>query len=373
MGFRARVPFAGHRRRWLAAVLLAAGVVLVACVDLGYYSQCVSGQVDLLARRRAIDQVIADPATPGALRDKLATVIEVRDFASRELLLPENGSYRCYADLERPAAVWNVVAAPEFSLEAVEWCFPVAGCVPYRGYYDPARAEVFADRLRAEGKDVYVYGVAAYSTLGWFDDPVLNTFVDRPNFALAGLVFHELAHQKLYIPDDAEFNEAFAMTVEAEGVRRWLARQGEPEQREAWALARQRQEAFLNLVAATRGELEALYRAPLDETRRRDRKARILERMRDRYGDLRRSWDDYPGYDRWFEGELNNARFVSVATYRRLLPAFRHLLERRDHDLGRFYAEVRRLADLPAGQRRNRLERLLAQAADAAPSPPPGS
>jgi predicted aminopeptidase len=345
----------------LVTLLILAGLVvgLSSCSNLGYYRQCAVGQIDILARRQAIDKVIADPRTDPELRRKLTAVLQMRDFASAELHLPDNGSYRCYADLDRPCVVWNVVATDEFSLDPIRWCFPVAGCVPYRGYYKEAAAEKFAAGLRQDGKDVYVYGVPAYSTLGWFDDPVLNTFVHRPDYIVAGLLFHELAHQQVYIKGDADFNEAFATTVETEGVRRWLAAFGDATSRQAWQEREVRREDFLDLVAATRQRLADLYSGSGDRAGKRAAKEAILNRMRGDYAALKNQWNGYSGYDRWFDGALNNARFVSVTTYRRLVPAFQRLLQEQDGDLRRFYAAVRDLAEQPPDRRRERLEALL--------------
>ncbi|GAB6082554.1 aminopeptidase [Desulfuromonas carbonis] len=354
-------------RRWCGLlVLLLAGLFplgLGACGDLGYYRQAAQGQWDLLSRRRDIQRLIDDPTTAPDLRQKLTTILAIREFASRELGLPDNGSYRCYADLERPCVVWNVVAAPEFSLEPRRWCFPVAGCVPYRGYYAEAAAREFAAGLASGGDDVYVYGVTAYSTLGWFDDPVLNTFVQGPTAATAGLIFHELAHQQVYAKGDADFNEAFAMTVEIAGVERWLDRYGDDAARQAHQLREGRQAEFLALVSVTRGRLAALYGEELPAAEMRRAKAAILADMRVAHERLKASWQGYAGYDRWFAEPLNNGRFVAVNTYRRLLPAFQQLLAEQDGDLPRFYAAVQTLADLPLAARRQRLAALLEKSA----------
>ncbi len=355
--------------RLLPILLLLLAPAFSACSDFGYYRQCAAGQIDLLSRRRAISDLLADPATAAPLKERLAQVLAIRDFASRELLLPDNESYRCYADLGRPSVVWNVVAAPEFSLQPVRWCFPVAGCVPYRGYYRQADAEAFAGGLRLAGNDVYVYGVPAYSTLGWFDDPILNTFIDRPDRDLAGLIFHELTHQKLYLKGDAEFNEALATTVEIEGVDLWLQAHGTAEDRAAQRRARSRQEAFLDLVAGTRERLADLYQQPIPDEEKRVGKKAVLDDLRRDYEALKTSWTGYSGYDRWFSEDLNNARFVSVSTYRRLVPAFQFLLHSQEGDWLRFFRAVEELAALPAGERKARLEGFLPprETADSSP------
>lgn len=332
------------------------------CSDLGYYAQAVQGHARILLERRSIDRTLADPATPLALRERLQLVLEIRDFASRELRLPENGSYRSYADIGRSNVVYNVIAAPEFSLKPLTWCFPVAGCVSYRGYYDPQSAENFAATLRQQGYETDLYGVSAYSTLGWFDDPVLNTFIDRPEAGLAGLIFHELAHQQLYVKDDSSFSEAFAEVVEGEGVKRWLARKGLPPL-PATEAAQERQQAFADLLLQSRRELEALYLSGKPAVVMREEKKALFTALRQRYQLLRdQTWQGYSGFDRWFERPVNNARLASVATYHDRKPPFLALLHRADGDLLRFYREVAELARRPLPER----EKILAELA-----PPP--
>ncbi len=350
-------------------LLLAAAVAVAAavggCATFSYYGQAVRGHLDVMHRAQPIEARLADATTPPELRAKLERVLEIREFVARELGLPDNGSYRAYADLGRPYAVWNVFAAPEFSVEPRPSCFPIAGCVSYRGYYSEADAQAYAAGLRAAGDDVFVYGVPAYSTLGWFDDPVLNTFVRYPDAELARLVFHELAHQLVYVKGDTAFNESFAVAVEEEGVRRWLARHGGERGRAAYAAGRERRSEFVVLVLAYRAKLEALYREPLAPDAKRAAKARLLGALEADYRALRDArWGGWPGYDRWFGQGVNNAQLASVATYEELVPAFRALLAREGGDLARFYAEVKALAKLDAPAR---------EAALAALARPPGA
>jgi predicted aminopeptidase len=340
------------RRLLLAAALLA---LLGGCATLRYYSQAVSGQLDLLRRASPIDEQLQSEATPAALKTKLQAVLRLREFASSELGLPVNGSYRRYADLGRQYAVWNVFAAPEFSLEPVGTCFPVAGCVSYRGYFAQADAEAAAAALRARGYDVYVGGVPAYSTLGWFDDPVLSTFIHFPEAELARLLFHELAHQRLYVRGDTRFNESFATAVEEVGVERWLAQEGDARKRAAYEGSQERRREFLALVVEYRAKLEQYYRQELPPAEKRLGKARLLAQMREAYLQLKASWGGFAGYDRWFAAGPNNASLASVALYADLVPAFRALLEREGGDLPRFYAAVKELARLPREERETRL------------------
>ena len=339
----------------LLFLLLLSIIFLSACTDVRYYVQCASGHLDVMRRCRPIDEVLADPQLPAERRRQLEQIREAREFASNELGLPDNDSYRQFADLGRPFVVWNVVAAPEFSLQPLQWCFPIAGCVSYRGYFDEASARREADRLKAEGMDVDVYGVQAYSTLRWFDDPVLNTFLnDRPHSGPA-LIFHELAHQHLYVPDDSRFNEAFAVTLEREGLRRWLQGRAGAGEWERYQLGEQRSAEFFALLQKSRDRLEQLYAEPLDATAKRTAKQAILVELTDAALELEKSWGG-DGLTRWLERGVNNARLASLATYRDLVPAFEGLLASKGGDLPAFYATVSAYAELPAAERLVRLE-----------------
>ena len=346
-------------RRFAVVLLLA---VFGGCTNFSYYLQAMSGQLELWQRTRAIHDVVAEPGIALPLKEKLKRTLAMREFASRELALPDNASYRQYADLGRQYVVWNVFAAPEFSLEPVQWCFPFAGCVGYRGYFSETEAEQFARELVAEKRDVYVGGVAAYSTLGWFADPILNTFAHYPDVLLARLIFHELAHQVAYVADDSVFNESFAVTVEREGVRRWLARNGTDEDREAFALTSARRDGFVRLIGAYRERLAVLYRSGLAPAPMRAQKQRIFAEMDEDYQRLKSEWGGFGGYDRWFAQKPNNAHFVSIAIYTQMVPAFEALLQQHGGDLARFYGAVRQLAALPREQRTARLKALQADA-----------
>jgi predicted aminopeptidase len=339
-------------RLWL---LLAAAAVLTGCANFGFYAQSIGGQMQILERQRPIEDVLLDPRTPSGLREKLHTVLQIRDFASRELGLPDNASYRQYADLQRPYVVWNVFAAPEFSVKLKKWCFMFAGCVSYRGYFNKEKAEAYAADLRKRGYDVYVGGVSAYSTLGWFDDPVLNTVINRPNVEIAGLIFHELAHQLLYVRDDTVFNESFATAVELEGTRRWLARFGTPDDRALHARAVTREKEFVALIAQYRDRLSALYALEGSDAEKRAGKQRLFEQLARDYAELKAGWGGYTGYDRWLGQSLNNARIGALATYTDLLPAFNGLLTVTHGRLGDFYAAARDLGNMPKLARADRL------------------
>jgi len=329
------------------------------CANIGYYWQSVSGQLEVWRRERPVEEVLADPAAAWPLKDKLKRVLEIRAFASRELGLPDNQSYRRYADLGRPFVVWNVFAAPEFSVEPLRWCLAFAGCVNYRGYFERAAAEQFAAELARQGQEVYIGGVPAYSTLGWFDDPVLSTFIHYPDVEIARLVFHELAHQVAYAKDDTTFNESFAAAVEQEGVRRWVAHAGDARHLEEFERNRRVRGEFARLVQKVRGQLEALYRTRLAPEAMRERKNAILDALEVEYRALKAGWGGFDRYDRWFAQRPNNAQLASVGIYTQLVPAFEALLLCETGDLGRFYAAVTELAALPKEQRDARLHALL--------------
>lgn len=352
------------RRRILliaAAAAAVAGGLLLILPESGYYLQAVRGHLAVLRARRPIGELLADPQLSPARRAALETVAAARDFAVGRLALPDSDSYRDFADLGRPYVVWNVVAAPEFSLAPRRWCFPVAGCVSYRGYFSAAQATAAAARYAAEGDDTDVYGVRGYSTLGWFADPVLNTFVDDAPLQAVALIFHELAHQVAYVKDDSSFNEGFAQTVELEGVRRWLKARGDDGEWHRYLEAGRRRDDFQAFLRTVRARLESLYRAGGESGALRAEKARILAEAAGDYARLREKWGGYAGYDGWMARGLNNARLASVATYNDRVPLFAALLAEGQGDLPAFYREVRRLAALPAGERREWLEELSAR------------
>jgi predicted aminopeptidase len=353
---------------WFRTVLLAgtAAGLLASCSTLGYYTQAAQGQLELLSDSRPIDDWIADPGTSTKLRHRLETARQIRRFAVSEMALPDNDSYKNYTALKRQYVLWNVVATPELSLHPLEWCFPVAGCVDYRGYYNKAAAMDYAKQLRADGNDVEVGGVAAYSTLGWFSDPLISTFINYPDGELARMIFHELAHQVVYAPGDSQFNESFASTVEEVGVERWMERFGNQQMRDAYARYQSRKKDFLALLMKYRKALEQNY-ALVDrsDAEKRVVKARLFQELKDEYQVLKGNWGGYSGYDRFFEQPLSNAHLASIATYEDFVPAFRALLKK-EGNFPRFYKEVKRLAELDRSDR----HRVLKAIAGPAPSAP---
>ena len=327
------------------------------CSTLSYYAQSVSGHLGLVNAAKPVSEWLADPQTPDTLKARLELSQRMRSYAVTELKLPDNASYRRFADIKRPAAVWNVVAAPELSLALKTWCFPVVGCVGYRGYYDRAAAEAEAATLKAAGFEVSVYGVPAYSTLGtlpgsWGADPLLSTFIDYPEGELARLIFHELTHQVAFAAGDTVFNESFATTVERIGGSRWLATQASDAAREQYARYDSRREDFRALTLRYRQELEALYRSPASDADKRTEKAALMARLRAEHDTLKAErWAGFTGYDGWF-ARANNASLGVLAAYNELVPDFERLYEREGRDFTRFYSEVKRLAALPQDQRR---------------------
>ena len=344
----------------VAVVLLA--LVTSACSTLGYYSQSISGHLDVMQRRQPIEELLASETISPELKARLSAAQSMRRFASTVLGLPDNGSFTHYADLERPYAVWNVFAAPELSLELNEWCYPFAGCVTYRGFFSEARARAVAGQLSSRGFDTYYGGVAAYSTLGWFDDPLLNTVTGYRDAQLAGLIFHELAHQQLYIPGDTLFNEGFATAVEHAGVRRWLEQQADPVMTSNYATRRRHQEVFHALVARTRARLEEVYASELPDSDKRRLKKQYLDAMRAEYARLQRSGDMDSNYDAWFAGELNNARLGAVNAYRAYVPLFEGLFANCGGDFSVFYQRAAAIGAVPEPQRLARLRQAAAAA-----------
>lgn len=340
------------------AAIVAATALVGGCATLGYYAHSVNGHLQLMSMRKPVDELIADEQTGEELRRRLQKAAAIREFAHRELDLPDNGSYRSYVELDRPYVSWTVIAAPELSLKPKVWCFPVIGCVAYRGYFREPDAKQFAAGLAAEGYDVFVTGVQAYSTLGWFDDPLLDSMIRQPEFRLAGLIFHELAHQRVYAKSDSAFNEAYAVVVERAGVRRWLEQSEDADLSAHYATDLERRVALLELIGRARRSLETLYASALRDEEKLAEKAVIFDRLRSDYRELRKSWNGYAGYDRWFNLDLNNARLALVAAYNAYVPALENLLRQEGGNLTAFNEACEALARMSAHDRKKALERL---------------
>lgn len=363
------------RSRWssgpVIALASAAALALGGCSAVPYYSQAITGEFALLSAARPIADWLADPATPPALRERLQLAVRIRAFASAELSLPDNASYTRYADLHRSSAVWNVFAAPALSLQLKTWCYPIFGCAAYRGYFAQADADALAASLSAQGLDATVAPIPAFSTLGWFSDPLLNTFVNWPEPELARLIFHELAHQVEYVRDDTVFNESFATAVERAGLARWVAQRRDPVLDEQYAQYRAHHAGLLELIGTTQKALQSLYDTPLPEAELRTRKQQILADLPLRYERMRdERWNGFHGYDAFFLSPWNNARIAALAAYQDDVPAFEALLGQEGGSLPRFFARVKELARLDPDERRRALDALLPAAAA---EPPPAT
>lgn len=337
----------------LGVVIFVGACAVSSCV-FPYYMQAIGGQVGLLRQRVPIEQLIRDPDVDATTRERLKLVTEIRAFAVSELKLPDSNSYTSYVDLGRDYVVWNVVAAEEFSVEPLTWCFPVAGCVSYRGYFKQKNAAAFADRLRRRGFDTYTGGSPAYSTLGHFDDPVLNTMLTGSDENIAATLFHELAHQRLYFRDDTELSESFATAVEQHSVEAWLKSRNQDEALERYLAGVNRQQQFADLVQRQRDRLSAVYAAGRDPATMRQEKAAAFQRMRDEYDLLKAGWGGAGGYDRFIDSRLNNASLAAVTSYQRWVQVLRSRIDRLG--LEAFFGEVETLAGLSPSKRIGTLE-----------------
>ncbi|MEX3008188.1 aminopeptidase [Hoeflea sp. TYP-13] len=333
----------------VTAIFLSA---MQGCSSLSYYTQSLNGHISLVSAAKPVDKLLNDPSREQGLREQLKQARDIRQFAIDELALPDNESYRSYVDTGREYVTWAVFAAPEFSLAVHTWCFPAVGCVPYRGYFSEKAAVKFAQGVRTQGFDVYVGGVPAYSTLGWFDDPLLNTMFRRGETYLAGVVFHELSHQRVYVQDDSEFNEAFAVAVEQSGTTAWLRHRSDRAALRRYNAMQKRNDDFLALIAETREELAIIYSSKDSDAQKRVAKAAAIERLRARYRRMKEGrWNGYDGYDHWFSEPINNAKLATVSVYNDLLPAFSNLLVICSGDYERFYKAVERIGKLDKQQR----------------------
>jgi predicted aminopeptidase len=341
----------------MPVVGVLAALSLSACSTIGYYGHLARGEYSMLAARQPIARIIADPTTDAKLKARLELAERARAFASDKLGLPRNASYTNYADLKRPYATWNVFAAPEFSVQAVEHCYLFVGCLAYRGYFDRERAEGEAARLQAKGLDTWVGGSAAYSTLGWFADPILNTMMRWDDDELAATIFHELAHQQLFVKGDTEFNESFATFVQYQGLREWRSARGLPED----DAGRKHEDEFEHLVLDTRERLRLIYATALPPAAMRERKREEIERLRSEYSRLRDTqWEGKGGYDEWINSEINNAKLLPFGLYRRWVPAFAALFTQQDGKWATFYSVAAKIARQDATARTRELAALQA-------------
>jgi predicted aminopeptidase len=346
-----------------AIILVSAILANAGCASVYYYGQAVGGQLRILTSARDIDHLIEHGGVSTDTAGRLELIRDMRRFAIESLGLPDNDSYRRYVHLNRDHVVWNVIAAPEFSTTAKTWCFPVAGCVGYRGYFSERAARSFGARLVRDGLDVFVGGVDAYSTLGHFPDPVLSSFIHYSELDTAALLFHELAHQLVYVKDDTAFNESFATAVERVGVARWVRYRGDDINLEQYYRSRELRDAITALMLTYRERLDELYKAEHDDQVRRAAKHQLLDELFGRYGEIRTGFGvrEGTGLQRV---DINNALISSFDLYHRFTAAFETMLQRRGGDLELFYDDVRELAGMEKDQRDARLELLQAAVVD---------
>ena len=330
---------------------------LTGCGSIRYYGQLISGQIVILNNRQPIRQLLAKPDVPEKLKQKLTLVLDIRTFAKDELFLPIKDQYLSFVELERPFAVYNIYATPEFSFSPKTWCYPIIGCAVYRGYFSKEDAFDYAGQLRKQKYDVYIGGVVAYSTLGWFDDPVLSTFINLSDTKLAALIFHELSHHLLYVPDDSTFNESFATAVEQESLRRWLINKNRLKAYVDYMTEYRRRQQFIELVLKYRKKLETLYAKDLPVLKKRHAKAAEFENLKADYRLMKKEWGGYSGYDGWFNRKMNNAQLLTVSTYNDLVPGFLKLLQSCNGNLKAFYKKCQDLSKKPKKERRAYLDR----------------
>jgi len=342
-------------RKWL--VFLPMLLLLSGCGTVGYYSQIINGHFTLMSEARPVDRLLASADTPEKLKRELEWAEKIRRFAIDDLKLPDNGSYRKYVQLDRPFVLWNVVATPELSLVPKTTCSPVAGCVAYRAYYHKQAAEAYANKLKQKGYDTYIGGVSAYSTVGWFRDPLVSSMMRGGIPDLAGVIFHELGHQAVFTKSDTAFVESFATVVETEGVRRWLEKQGDKTIGDY--LARQkRYDEFTDLILKYRTRLEAVYTSKQTDAVKRERKKNLFSGLVHDYEKLKQHWGGYAGFDKWMLNDLNNAKLASVGNYHQWVSSLDNLLKACNEDLPCFYKRANKIAKLKPRDRLRELERL---------------
>lgn len=357
ISFKKRRYHAGNLR---LSLLVFGLCLLTGCSTLSYYTQAINGQCQLMFQKESIPDMLEKGGLDPLLAEKLKLVLDIRKFAETDLKLPAKGSYLYYVDLKRSYVVWNVFACPPLSLTPKSWYYPVVGRLTYRGFFKEDMATAYAEKLFGEGLDVYVGGVPAYSTLGWFDDPVTNVIIKRKEERLAELIFHELAHQVLYLSGDTAFNESFATAVAEEGVKRWFGRYASDDRSFNDIVEdRKRHQAFIALALEYRGKLEKLYASSVSDDIKLKKKKEIIEALKNAYQILKKQWQGYSGYDHWFSRPINNAQLSTVSTYHDFVPAFRKMLAENGGDFSRFYASCKALGKLDKNERHKKLDEMV--------------
>jgi predicted aminopeptidase len=330
--------------------------LLSGCASINYYSQSIRGQFEVLQKRQKINDILKENNISDTLRSKLNTVLLLKKFSIQQLGLPKNNSYLSYTDLERHYVIWNIFATEEFSLESVKWCYLIVGCLSYRGYFSREEAQQYTKKLEEQGYDVYLGGVSAYSTLGWFDDPVLNTMLRWSDTRLATVMFHELAHQQLYIKNDTEFNEAYADTVAYIGVTKWLAQNPDKNLLKEYKQSQYQEKKFIDLIMHYKSILSDIYQSAENEAITRKQKKESLQQMTNEYLQISQTWKNN-AYKKWFSTEINNAKLAAIITYRKYFPAFIELYEKLEKNLPRFYSFSKSLSNCKPMKRKEILEK----------------
>ena len=302
-------------------------------------------------KRVDIDDLIENPGTDAKLKQRLELVRQIRQFSIDHLALPESGSYKSYVQLDQPYALQNLFAAPEFSTRLITWCYPFAGCTSYRGFYEQKRLDDFISELKVDNNDIHIGRVPAYSTLGWFDDPVLSSFIDWPDHRLAGLIFHELTHQKIYVDDDSQFNESLATAVQQVGIRLWLQARRETDKLEMFNRSLLYRRDVVLLIEDTRNKLSDMYQSEQSPESKRQQKNLFFDQLREKYEDIATAHDYRDGFAKWFSRELNNAKLASVSTYNALVPAFVKMIEAHNDEFDSFFKYAEKIADLEKEKR----------------------
>lgn len=336
-------------------ILLLFTVIISGCASVNYYAQSIQGQFEIIQKRQNIDFLLGTNNLPDSQRERLETVLKLREFSINQLGLPNNNSYSSYADIERDYVIWNIFATKEFSLSPIRWCYLIVGCLDYRGYFSESDAKQHAIKLKQQGHDVYLGGVSAYSTLGWFDDPVLNTMLRWSNVQLAKVMFHELAHQQIYIKNDTEFNESYAEAVATIGISKWLKASSDKNLLLEYKQTQSQEEQFIFLVMKYKALLGELYQSETNEELMRSDKQALFKQMKDEYNILSHNWEK-DHYAQWFSSGINNAKLAAIVTYRQYTASFLSLFNKLGRDLERFYSLIVSLSHCKQMKRKEILE-----------------
>ena len=342
-------------------ILIYTIILLSGCSSLQYYAEFASGQLDMISKERPINDVIRDDKTPDKIRQKLELIKKIKRFAIDELQLPDNGSYEGYVDLGREYVLWSVTATPELSMKPYQSCFLLVGCMNYRSYFEKEQAENFAAGLQKKGYETYIGGVAAFSTTGWLEDPVVSSMLSWSDTHLAGLVFHELTHQKYYVKGDTTFNESLAVFYQYYGIDRWLQKNGTEKSINGYKHYLTRKGDFKALVISHRSWLQMVYKSALTPDNKRLMKGSVYKHLQESYKRLKaEKWQGYRGYDLWFSKGLNNAKLALFSTYNLYVDSFNKIMEKQcNHSVSCFFSKVEQIGSMSKNERTSLMQSLL--------------